>query len=981
MNGRAASEGFMLQKYGTRHFRVCRMRSLRIFVAPTTIPVTTVSSMCMFRNSRFLPLLFVAIAAQVSTAQQPRVYIAPDDHTDYFWTADDTQYRDGFIRTLDYYLRLSDSTENSAPALHSRWNCDGWMWLWEYKENKSTAEYARLLGRIRSGHISVPLNALVSCYGGMPAEAVLRGMYWPGTVEREHGLRFRLAVAMENQTLPLGLASLWAGAGAEFSWRGICGCATRVPEAGDREHEIYWYTGLDGRRVLMKWQSMPFGNANIGGYAEARDPAAAVDVGMAMCNTPQYPYSVAGLFGAGWDDYTTMTNSFVRAARAARSAGRDVVVSNEEDFFEDFRTAYGQTLPVERRSYGNEWELLSASMPETSARVRRAAEKLRAAESMSVMILPYSQPAAMLAAAREKAWRGYGLYWEHDWTADGRFSRQVRADWQRRIADDIDSYSETLFDSAATALARLITAAPGKQRFFVWNPLGWPRTEAADVAYAGAGPVHVVDAETGVEVPSQILDIGGTSYLRIEARAVPAFGYRVYEIRAGQGASFPSAARFTNNVFENDHVRLLLEDRGAIRSLADLDNGGREYVEQGAAANELGPASGSLTLESSGPVSATMLAVVSSPVPRRTRITLYRASSRVDIHTVLEQGIDKVETWRFPFDIADPIIRHEEIGAVLRVAYEPAGHYARKNARTDWLTLNHFVDVAGSDAGITLSNADCAFMRVGGSTASALDTASADIRVLAGGQVDGTHLGIPTQDLDDAITQRFSLLPHRRQSIDSAMCFALAHQNPLVARRLEDGRTLPAYRDSLFETSPALPFVWSVKPAEDEGPGEVALRVWNYSSSTVPLNLRTTRPMLSRIVRSTHIETPTDTLPARDLVQDTLPAGRMQTYVYRTGNSGTGLEADTPAQPFDAWLAPSPSRDGGMLHMVLRREAEVFVTVFDALGRRVARVECGQQPPGLRRVHWNTVRLAPGVYTLRIDAGAATRVVRAMLLH
>ena len=139
----------------------------------------------------------------------------------------DETYARVFVETLDFYLDRIDASEAAGlpSARHARWNCDGWMWLWEYEQHKSAAEYARLLARIRSGHISVPLNALVSCYGGMPAEAVLRGMYWPGTVERKHGLRFRLAVAMENQTLPLGLASLWAGAGAEFSWRGICGCA------------------------------------------------------------------------------------------------------------------------------------------------------------------------------------------------------------------------------------------------------------------------------------------------------------------------------------------------------------------------------------------------------------------------------------------------------------------------------------------------------------------------------------------------------------------------------------------------------------------------------------------------------------------------------------------------------------------------------------------------------------------------------------
>jgi hypothetical protein len=37
---------------------------------------------------------------------------------------------------------------------------------------------------IKSGHISVPLNALCVCLGGAPAEAVLRGMYYPGQIER-----------------------------------------------------------------------------------------------------------------------------------------------------------------------------------------------------------------------------------------------------------------------------------------------------------------------------------------------------------------------------------------------------------------------------------------------------------------------------------------------------------------------------------------------------------------------------------------------------------------------------------------------------------------------------------------------------------------------------------------------------------------------------------------------------------------------------
>ena len=53
---------------------------------------------------------------------------------------------------------------------------------------------------------------------------------------------------MENQTLPGGVASLWAGAGATYSWKGICDCATQI-DAGDRPREIYRFAG-PGRTVV-----------------------------------------------------------------------------------------------------------------------------------------------------------------------------------------------------------------------------------------------------------------------------------------------------------------------------------------------------------------------------------------------------------------------------------------------------------------------------------------------------------------------------------------------------------------------------------------------------------------------------------------------------------------------------------------------------------------------------------------------------------
>ena len=189
----------------------------------------------------FFLFFLMSIAFPIRTqAESKRIYIAPDDHTDYLWTAYEETYRKAFIEMLDYYLDAADATEDNPSHLHSRWNCDGSFWMWIYERHKDPVQFQRLISRIRDGHISVPLNALVSCYGGVPAEAVFRGLYYSGRIERRYNLRFPLAVAMENQTLPYGLGALWAGAGARYSWRGICACATQIPDAGNRKHDIYW---------------------------------------------------------------------------------------------------------------------------------------------------------------------------------------------------------------------------------------------------------------------------------------------------------------------------------------------------------------------------------------------------------------------------------------------------------------------------------------------------------------------------------------------------------------------------------------------------------------------------------------------------------------------------------------------------------------------------------------------------------------------
>ena len=172
----------------------------------------------VFKNFIFLMIL---LTTQGAFAQK-HIYLAPDDHTDYMCKGDEVEYENAFLEMTDFYLNQIDATKGNPSHHQARWNADGSFWMWVYQKNRSPVQFQRLINRIKSGHFSMPLNALVLSNGGTPAEAVLRGMYYPGQIQRAYDVDFPIAIAMENQTLPSGLSSLWAGSGAKYSLKGVC---------------------------------------------------------------------------------------------------------------------------------------------------------------------------------------------------------------------------------------------------------------------------------------------------------------------------------------------------------------------------------------------------------------------------------------------------------------------------------------------------------------------------------------------------------------------------------------------------------------------------------------------------------------------------------------------------------------------------------------------------------------------------------------
>jgi alpha-mannosidase len=872
------------------------------------------SSFILLPQLRLVILVFFGLFISRTYGQQNHLYIANDEHTDYIWTADAETYRQAFIDQLDYYISLMETKNSSLISQYQqRYNCDNSLWVYEYEKAKSASDFQRLINQIKSGHISVPFNVLIPMYGGQNAESALRGMYYAGYLERKYGINVDLVCSMENQTLPLGINSLWAGAGAKYSWKGVCNCKCPDLNFQNRKYEVYYSNGSDGKGVLMKWYDYK-SLIELGGYAEIRNPLTAIGQLSDKCNTVNYPYDIAGAFGYGWDGLESYIDYLPSLAEAQSNASQQVFVSNESDFFTDFETKYASVTPSQSVSFGNDWDVTVASMAKVSGDIKQSVEKLRTAEALySFVTLQDVSFAQNLASQRELAWISLGKYYDHDWTADGPASAG-RPQFQRDMQANVSNYVNTLYDLSKAELGKLIIKSGANTRFYVFNPLSWTRDDVADFPYSGTLPVKIVDIVTKSEVPSQIVTIDGIQNVRILAPNIPSVGYKVFEIQPGIATSLPVAATFSNGVFENDYYKLTISQNGSVSSFQDKTDGNYEY-NGSTALNDYGSGnfnSGTYTVENSGPVSVTVKCTSDSPYTHVNKITLYKSIKRVDIDDQLNQKIGNATvSYLFPFNLDNTTVWHEEVGAVLKARLESnGGQYSDQNANYNWLTANHFVYVGNSTRGMTVSNLGSHFFKLGNSTSFLLDENSSKIQFLAAGRVASDTLGFSFQAGDESFHYQFSLQPNVGSfNQTAAMRMALEHQNQLTTGLVVGGSCYPETTFSLIKFSSEDILLWSLKPAEEGAGKGIIARVWNQSNSG-PLIIQGDLPVLAAKV-TTNVEN--DINEANVLsssMVDFVGTQEMKTFriFFNTSNLVTNCDSDL-IQQAEINVYPNPTKD------------------------------------------------------------------------
>jgi alpha-mannosidase len=241
----------------------------------------------------------------------------------------------------------------------------------------------------------------------------------------------------------------------------------------------------------------------------------------------------------------------------------------------------GELNPIFQGTYSSRIEL--------KQKQRELERLLTSAEKLAAVQQWLGSPADTEALWR--AWEPVLFNQAHD-LASGVMTDQVYEDSQASYRHSQRLVDEILDTGFEEVHSRIDTQGEGFP-VVVWNLLGWPRTDVAQVEVGlsdrDTAGLTVVD-DTGQEVPSQIVSAetypeGGLLRAKIAflAHDVPPVGYAVYHVLPQPSAGGFAAAMGTEQdepVLENEHVRVRLDPSTGAMSGLVLKSASREMLSR-----------------------------------------------------------------------------------------------------------------------------------------------------------------------------------------------------------------------------------------------------------------------------------------------------------------------------------------------------------------------------------------------------------------
>ncbi len=665
----------------------------------------------------------VGVASSIS-----KIYLMEASHLDIGFTEPPDDIETYSKTHLDQVLANLDADPDYRWFIEESWYLDRWW------ERSTDAERQHLLEHLRDGRLSLgaAYATLHSTTAGQ--EELTRQVYWSSQLARRYGgFRARTWVSDDVPGTSFAVPEILARSGIEFFIGGMntpFGGRLNRPSHGDRP---FWWVGPDGSRVLS-WITFD-------SYAEA------FDYGFSWFDALSDLYYKLGKKlpeqeEAGYR-YPELLMMRVFDNNYAGFKARDLVdewnstyatprfvLATPEEFFDLMLAKYGESaFPSFSGDYGCAWSNSHAQAQHTEEMVRHAHRIGRNAEAMLAagsaidgQPVPQGDVDFLYRCELEVdehsgagGWPGYFTQEEMD------RNNRIHLGYAQDAKDTADAL---LAQGLDRALAELPAAGDAVAAV---NPLGrsrdgWVRLALPAGIYGTT--FRVVAHGTGGEVPYQRFD--STSEILFRAEAVPAMGYRVYDLVPGEPTAVPTGTlQATASSLENDFYRLEVSPTdGTVTSLLDKSTG-KQLVDTSSAYrfNQLAsnvnseitgasppvanpPSSASVSIEYEGPLLASLRVARTGSPHVQTTYRLYRGENRVEFENVLDKSLmphvnstvgSRTYTVTLPFNVHDFEIRTE---STTRFVNPPADRFDPSDPVFDWHNVEHVIDFFDGSQGI-----------------------------------------------------------------------------------------------------------------------------------------------------------------------------------------------------------------------------------------------------------------------------------------
>jgi alpha-mannosidase len=515
----------------------------------------------------------VKATCDFTPGKQWKLFVCPKVHNDIGYTDLQPHVNELDVRNTDTVLEILGKYPFYKFNFETSWLVDN------YLNCRTTESRERFFSYAREGRAEVNALYLNLMTGICSGEELHRALYYAHRLHRERGSSFDSACLTDAPSHSWFLVSLLNNVGIKAFSNGSNQTRAPILQHSDlNENSPYYWEGMNGERILM-WYARSYLQLKrlIGDSGDERARLdflkGTVPQFLARFMRDDYAPDAAMVYGAYVDNAAIPKTG---EAPTIEEWNRQfefpkLVVGTDADYFNYIEKNFAGKLPVYRGDCGAYWEDGVGSTAKATTLNRQTQQILPTAETICSFASLFEPKNFYPADEFREAWNNVMFYDEHTWGAHNSIAQPdrefVTKQWEikENYATRANLDARNLLARSLNRLCQQISVSGSSVIAFNWQ--NYARTEALEVEINANE--ELVDVATGKPMELDLISQkDGWRRVRFLAENVPAFGYKTFSIRGGNGAMKNEKA--TGEIIESAFYRLTIDAQtGGVKSLFD----------------------------------------------------------------------------------------------------------------------------------------------------------------------------------------------------------------------------------------------------------------------------------------------------------------------------------------------------------------------------------------------------------------------------